>query len=174
MDARHDAGLAAAAAALRIEEIAIGEKGVGTVGEMTFEPGIPTAVPGRASMVVDLRNRDADALARMLTSAREEVAACAAERGCEWSEEPVWRIEPIAFDPELVALAREACEQVNGTAFELPSGALHDAASMAPHAHGDGLLSSIAGSAMPRRGHREPDLRAAIEVFAKLADRSLS
>src|SRR5512132_2226312 len=83
MDARHDAGLAAAAAALRIEEIAIGENGVGTVGEMTFEPGIPTAVPGRASMVVDLRNPNADALARMLTSAREQVAACAAERGCE-------------------------------------------------------------------------------------------
>src|SRR6195256_3781470 len=50
MRARHDAGLAAAASALRIEEVAKGEGGVGTVGEMTFEPGIPTAVPGAASI----------------------------------------------------------------------------------------------------------------------------
>jgi hydantoinase/carbamoylase family amidase len=175
MDARHDAGLAAAVAALRIEEIAIGEKGVGTVGEMTFEPGIPTAVPGRASMVVDLRNRNADALARMLTSAREEVAACAAERGCEWSEEPVWRIEPIAFDPELVALAREACEQVTGAAFELPSGALHDAASMAPQVPTAMVFSpSIAGvSHSPEEDTAKQDLLAAIEAFAKLANRRL-
>ena len=92
----------------------------------------------------------------MLTSAREEAAARAAERGCEWSEEPVWRIEPIAFDPELVALAREACEQVNGTAFELPSGALHDAASMAPHAHGDGLLPRSRGQPCPERTPPSP------------------
>jgi N-carbamoyl-L-amino-acid hydrolase len=176
MEARHDAGLAAAAAALRIEEIAIGENGVGTVGEMTFEPGIPTAVPGRASMVVDLRNRDADALARMLTSVREEAAARAADRGCEWSEEPVWRIEPIAFDPGLVALARDACEQVIGTAFELPSGALHDAASMAPHVPTAMVFSpSVAGVSHAREEDTaEPDLRAAIEVFAKLASRPLS
>ncbi|HEY6653528.1 MAG TPA: Zn-dependent hydrolase, partial [Solirubrobacterales bacterium] len=133
MDARHDAGLAAAATALRVEEIAVAEGGVGTVGEIGFEPGIPTAVPGRASMVVDLRNRGVDALGRMLEATREAVAACAAARGCQVSEEPVWSIEPIEFDPELVALAREACEGVTGTAYELSSGALHDAASMAPH-----------------------------------------
>jgi hydantoinase/carbamoylase family amidase len=48
MDARHDAGLAAAEAALRVEQIAAAEDGVGTVGELGFEPGIPTAVPGRS------------------------------------------------------------------------------------------------------------------------------
>src|SRR4051794_13365952 len=133
MDARHDPGLAAAATALRVEEIARNDGGVGTVGGMTFEPGIPTAVPGRVSMLVDLRHREAGALARMLESTREAVRASAAERGCEVVEEPVWRIAPISFDPELVGLAREACEKVTGTAYELSSGALHDAASMAPH-----------------------------------------
>jgi N-carbamoyl-L-amino-acid hydrolase len=170
MDARHDAGLAAAEAALRVEEIATGEGGVGTVGEIGFEPGIPTAVPGRASMVVDLRNRDADALARMLEAAREAVTASAEERGCEFSEEPVWRIEPIQFDPELVGLAREACERVTGTAHELPSGALHDAASMARHLPTAMVFSpSIAGvSHSPEEDTAEPDLRAAIETFGSL------
>ena len=172
MDVRHDAGLAAAAAALRVEEIAIGEGGVATVGEMSFEPGIPTAVPGRASMVVDLRNQSAEALARMLEAARQAVAASATERGCEVSEEPVWRIEPIAFDPDLVASARDACERVTGTAYELPSGALHDAASMAPHLPTAMVFSpSIAGvSHAPEEDTAEPDLAAAIEAFGTLVD----
>jgi N-carbamoyl-L-amino-acid hydrolase len=176
MDARHDAGLAAAAAALRVEGIAVAEDGVGTVGEIGLEPGIPTAVPGRASMVVDLRNRDADALGRMLESTREAVAACAAERGCDLSEEPVWRIEPIAFDPELVALAREACEGVTGTPYELPSGALHDAASMAPHLPTAMVFSpSIGGiSHATEEDTAEPDLKAAIEAFGDLVERRIT
>jgi hydantoinase/carbamoylase family amidase len=170
MDARHDAGLAAAATALRVEAIAAGEGGVATVGEIRFEPGIPTAVPGRASMVVDLRHRSAEALSRMLDSAREAVAASARERGCEVSEESVWRIEPIAFDPDLVASAREACELVTGTAYELPSGALHDAASMAPRVPTAMVFSpSIAGvSHAPEEDTAEPDLIAAIQAFGAL------
>jgi hydantoinase/carbamoylase family amidase len=170
MDARRDAGLAAAAAALRVEEIAIGERGVATVGEMAFEPGIPTAVPGRASLVVDLRNRSAEALARMLESTRRAVAACAAERDCAVAEEPVWRIEPIAFDPDLVALAGQACERVTGIAYELPSGALHDAASMAPHVPTAMVFSPSLGgvSHAPEEDTSEEDLAAAIEAFGKL------
>jgi hydantoinase/carbamoylase family amidase len=176
MDARHDAGLAAAAAALRVEEIAVAEGGVGTVGEIGFEPGIPTAVPGRASMVVDLRNRGVDALGRMLEATREAVAACAAARGCQVSEEPVWSIEPIEFDPELVALAREACEGVTGTAYELASGALHDAASMAPHLPTAMVFSpSIAGvSHAPEEDTADPDLKAAIEAFGGLVERRIT
>jgi hydantoinase/carbamoylase family amidase len=172
MDARRDAGLAAAAAALRVEEIAVEMGGVGTVGEIRFEPGIPTAVPGRASMVVDLRNPGAEALAGMLEATREAVAASAGERGCQVSEEPIWRIEPIAFDPELVALAGRACEQVTGTAYELPSGALHDAASMAPHLPTAMVFSpSIAGvSHAPEEDTAEPDLKAAIEAFGALVN----
>jgi N-carbamoyl-L-amino-acid hydrolase len=172
MDSRHDAGLAAAAAALRVEEIAIGEGGVGTVGAMSFEPGIPTAVPGTASLVVDLRNRRADALERMLRSTREEIQAVASGRGCEVSEEPVWRIEPIEFDPELVALASQACERVTGTAYELASGALHDAASMAPHVPTAMVFSpSRAGvSHAPEEDTDEAGLRAAIEAFGELVN----
>jgi hydantoinase/carbamoylase family amidase len=170
MDARHDAGLAAAEAALRIEEIAIAENGVATVGEVTYEPGIPTAVPGVASLIADLRNRSADALAQMLRSAREETRAVAAARGCEVSEEPVWRIEPIGFDRGLVALAGRACERVTGSAFELPSGALHDAASMAPLVPTAMVFSpSIAGISHAREEDTaEADLTAAIEAFGEL------
>jgi hydantoinase/carbamoylase family amidase len=173
MDSRHDAGLAAAEAALRVEEIARGEGGVGTVGSIELEPGIPTAVPGTATVMVDLRHREAEALARMLADAREAFEACAAGRGCEASDRPVWRIEPIGFDPELVTAAREACESVTGTGHELPSGALHDAASMAPLVPTAMVFSpSIGGvSHAPEEDTSEQDLRAAIESFAALANR---
>ncbi len=176
MDARHDAGLAAAAATLRIEEIARDQRGVGTVGVVTYEPGIVTAVAGAASMQVDLRHRDAGSLAQMLASTRAAVAECAAERGCETSEEPIWRIDPIAFDPELVALARQACEDVTGTAFELPSGALHDAASMAPHMPTAMIFSPSIGGISHALGEdtSEGDLAAAIESFGALVNRALT
>ena len=45
--------------------------------------------------------------------------------------EPLWRIEPIPFDDDLIALARSACRSVSGSDHALPSGPLHDAAEMA-------------------------------------------
>jgi hydantoinase/carbamoylase family amidase len=176
MDARHDAGLAAAAAELRIEEIAREQGGVGTVGVVDYEPGIVTAIAGVASMQVDLRHPEADALARMLAKTREEVADSAQVRGCESSEAPIWRIDPIAFDPELVASARQACEQITGTAHELPSGALHDAASMAGRMPVAMIFSpSIGGvSHAPEEDTDEADLRAAIEAFGVLVNSRLS
>ncbi len=176
MDARADPGLAAAAVALSVEEIARAEGGVATVGDMSFDPGIPTAVPETVSMLVDLRHREAEPLARMLAGAREAVRSIAAERGCDGAEEPVWRIEPIAFDPELVALARDACEQVTGTPYELSSGALHDAASMAPLVPTAMIFSpSIGGiSHSSEEDTTEPDLKAAIESFGALANLRLA
>ena len=173
MDARHDAGLAAAEAALRVEEIARGEGGVGTVGGIELEPGIPTAVPGTAVVMVDLRHRDAEVLARMLGDTRRAFQAAAAERGCEASDQPVWRIAPIAFDPGLVGAAREACKRVTGSDFELSSGALHDAASMAPRVPSAMVFSpSIGGvSHSGEEDTSEEDLAAAIEVFGDTTNR---
>jgi hydantoinase/carbamoylase family amidase len=174
MDARHDAGLAASATALRVEEIARSQGGVGTVGSMGLEPGIATAVPGEASMLVDLRHPDADSLRRMLDDVRRAAREAAATRGCELEEEPVWAIEPIAFDPGLVDMARWACEEVTGNAHELASGALHDAASMAPKVPTAMVFSpSIGGvSHSPVEDTSEGDLAVAIEVFGALAGRA--
>jgi len=174
MDARHDAGLAASETALRVEEIARSEGGVGTVGSIELEPGIATAVPGDASMLVDLRHPDAASLARMLESVREAARDNAGSRGCSLEDEPVWAIDPIAFDEHLVALARQACEQVAGRAYELPSGALHDAASMAPRVPTAMVFSpSIAGvSHSPEEDTSDRDLTVAIETFGALTNRA--
>jgi N-carbamoyl-L-amino-acid hydrolase len=176
MDRRRDAGLAAADAALRIERLPGREGGVATTGALRLEPGIPTAVAGVAALLVDLRNPDAEALARMLDGAREAVGGAAAERGCEVSSELVWRIEPIPFDPRLVEAARESCREVTGSDRVLASGALHDAAEMARVLPAAMIFCpSIDGiSHAPEEDTAEDDLAAGIEAYGALARRAMA
>jgi hydantoinase/carbamoylase family amidase len=176
MDARHDAALAAAAAALQVESIARGAGGVATVGVIELQPGAPTVVPGTAEIVVDLRHPVREPLAEMLDAVRGALASTAEDRGCELAQEPVWRIDPIGFDPELVARARNACEEVTGSGFELASGALHDAASMAPRLPTAMVFSSSIGgvSHAPEEDTGDADLTSAIEAFGNLVNTQIT
>jgi N-carbamoyl-L-amino-acid hydrolase len=176
MDMRRDAGLAAAAAALTIERIPGVEGGVATTGELRLRPGIPTAVAGEAELTVDLRHGDAAALERMLDSARAACETAAEERHLGMREEPVWRIAPSGFDPDLVASARAACEAATGTPAELESGALHDAAEVARVLPAAMMFcpSKEGISHAKEEDTGEDDLRVAIEAFGELVDRVLA
>ena len=108
MDARRDAGLAAAEAALAIEAVANRHGGVGNdAAGSSSQPGVITAVAGGAELSVDLRHPECRAAGRhALRGARRvglgsptSAAACSAA-------EPIWRIAPIPFDPDLVEHAR--------------------------------------------------------------------
>lgn len=132
MAVRRDALAAAAKLALEIRPIARRHPdAVATMGSVKTFPGIVTAVVGRCEATLDLRDLDAEALAQMLAEARTASDRFATEEGCtvEWSK--IWSIEPIAFDPTLIALAEEAVCQTAGTSHRLPSGPLHDAAEVA-------------------------------------------
>ena len=67
----------------------------------------------------------------MLAGARRDAARIAGEEGCEVAWDPVFAIEPIPFDRELIALAEDVVTSVAGTCHSLPSGPLHDASEMA-------------------------------------------
>jgi hydantoinase/carbamoylase family amidase len=176
MEMRRDAGLAAAAAALTIERLPSAEGGVATTGELRLRPGIPTAVAGGATLSVDLRHPEADTLARMLDSARAACETAAEERHLGVTEARVWRIEPIPFDPDLVAMAREACTEVAGEAAELESGALHDAAEVARVIPAAMMFCPSKGgiSHAKEEDTDEADLAVAIEAFGALAGRVLA
>ena len=88
---------------------------MGTTGVLRLQPGIPTAVAGRAELVADLRHARAAPLAGMLEETRAAAGEAAAAHDCSVSESEVWHIEPIPFDARLVAAALEAA----GTAHEL-------------------------------------------------------
>jgi len=175
MGSRRDAGLAACAAALEAERIAVDCGGTATTGSLVLSPGIPTAVPGEAEMLVDLRHADAARLRAMLGTVLDAARAAAAARHCELRAERVWGIEPVEFDKTLVLLAREACAEVAGSDFVLRSGALHDAAEVARVLPAAMIFApSIGGiSHAAEENTSDDDLIAAINAFGRLCANAL-
>jgi N-carbamoyl-L-amino-acid hydrolase len=167
MELRRDAGLAAAATALAVEEVALRHGGVGTTGVLRLEPGIPTAVAGRAELVADLRHAYATPLAGMLEETRAAVREAAAAHDCTATESEIWHIQPIPFDDGLVAAALEAA----GTGRTIASGAMHDAAEMARHVPVAMLFTSSTGGLSHAKEEDTPeaDLERAIGAFVRLA-----
>jgi N-carbamoyl-L-amino-acid hydrolase len=176
MDQRRDAGLAAAETALAVERIATRHGGVGTTGNLALEPGVITAVPGRAELGIDLRHPAADPLAAMRAEVLDAGRDAAGRHRCELDRTPIWRIEPIRFDAALVASAEEAAARVGGRADAMPSGALHDAAEMARRIPTAMIFVASIGGISHAKEERsdEGHLASAIEAFASLAGASLS
>jgi N-carbamoyl-L-amino-acid hydrolase len=175
MELRHDAGLAAAAAALEFERIPERFGGVATCGSLELRPGIVTAVPGRAKLSLDLRHPDAGALEEMLVAAREAAGTAAKRRGCDVREELTWRIAPAPFDPDVVGEALEVAREMGGRREAITSGALHDAAEVArviPAAMM--FVPSIDGlSHTPKEDTADADLAHGITAYAAAAERLL-
>jgi N-carbamoyl-L-amino-acid hydrolase len=131
MDQRRDALAAAGRLALKVRELAQEHGGVATVGRIDAEPGIPTAVAGVATALVDQRHVDGKVLDHVREQAEQASRAIAAEERVEVEWSPLFRIAPIPFDEQLVESAAEAVTELQGTDMRLPSGPLHDSARVA-------------------------------------------
>jgi hydantoinase/carbamoylase family amidase len=131
MDQRRDALEAAARLALEVRELARAHGGVGTVGRIDAEPGIPTAVAGVATALVDQRHIDADALRAVHEGAEQASRSIAEEEDVEVGWSPLFQIKPILFNQQLVDSAAAIIADLQGTEMRLPSGPLHDAARVA-------------------------------------------
>ena len=131
MDARQDALVAAAELTLAVREIARSHGGVGTVGGVWVEPGLPTIVPGACEVTLDQRHLDPHRLEAMLEAARQGAAAAAARAGVSVAWSPIFAAEPAPFHPDLIGICEAAARAESGSSHRLPSGPLHDATSMA-------------------------------------------
>jgi hydantoinase/carbamoylase family amidase len=131
MDQRRDALAAAARLALQVRELARSRGGVATVGRIDAEPGIPTAVAGAATALVDQRHVDAGVLAEVREEAERLSGSIAAEEQVDVAWSPLFRIAPIPFDQHLIETAAGIVADLQGTDMRLPSGPLHDAARVA-------------------------------------------
>ena len=110
-------------------------------------------------------------LAEMLAATRRAAGEVAGRRGCEVAEHPIWRIEPIPFDPDLVAAAESAVAAAGGRREPIASGALHDAAEMARVVPAAMIFASSERGISHAADERSAagDLRAAIAAFGALA-----
>jgi N-carbamoyl-L-amino-acid hydrolase len=178
MGVRRDALAAAAKLALEIRPIAREHPdAVATMGSVKTFPGIVTAVVGRCETTLDMRDLDAGVLASMLAKARAASERFAAEEGCtvEWSN--IWNIEPISFDPELIAFCEEAVRETAGAFHRLPSGPLHDAAEVARTGIPTVMMftQSLAGLSHNKAEDTNiDDLKLAVQAFDRLARKTLN
>jgi beta-ureidopropionase / N-carbamoyl-L-amino-acid hydrolase len=177
MRVRRDALAAAAKLALEIRSIAKRHPdAVATMGSVKTFPGIVTAVVGRCETTLDMRDLDSGILASMLAEAREASERFAKEEGCsvDWSK--VWSIEPVPFDPSLIALCDGAVRETTGTSHKLPSGPLHDAAEVSRAGIPTVMMfvQSLNGlSHNKAEDTKAADLTLAVQAFDRLARKTL-
>ena len=171
MGARRDTALAAAETALAVERIAVDHGGVGTTGQLELEPGVVTAVAGLAELSVDLRHPQPGPLAAMLAEVLAAARAAAGARNCTFDRDPIWTIEPIPFDAELVRMAELSVVREGGRETAIASGALHDAAELARRIPTVMIFAaSIRGvSHAKEEDSADADLVAAIGAYGRLA-----
>jgi hydantoinase/carbamoylase family amidase len=176
MDRRREALAASARLILGMREMALQAGAKFTAGRCVTRPGVATVVAEEVDLTVDQRHPDAQVLADCLARAMElsrEIAE--SERvECEWSH--LWDIEPIAFDPELIAIAQAAISELTGHAHTMDSGALHDAAEVARAGIPTVMLfvQSLGGLSHAKlEDTREEDLILAVKALAATVERSL-
>lgn len=176
MNRRKDAFLAAGKMSQEIYGIAERHGGVCTIGSCTTKPGIVTSVIEECRITLDQRHLDAANLAAMLEEARQASERFAEEGNVEVSWESIWRIEPIPFHHDLLALCDEAILDTHGTTHRLPSGPLHDAAEMARTGIPTIMMfvQSLLGISHNKiEDTREEHLELAVRAYDKLADKTI-
>jgi allantoate deiminase len=175
MDMRRDPVVAAARIIDEITRAAVEQGGTATVGKIEASPGVGTIVPESCRLIVDMRAADAAVLARRLEQAKSAAARIGTAAGVKASWTLQWRIAPQPFDPLLIQLAREACEACGEEPFEMPSGALHDAAALAAVVPAVMLFvpSQRGISHSASEDTAAADLVAGIQAFNALVERAL-
>jgi N-carbamoyl-L-amino-acid hydrolase len=133
MAERQDALVAASHLAIAVREVVTSEPGrqVGTVGQFDVSPNAANVVPGGVRMTIELRDLSAEKLARMAAAIRGRAVQIAA------ATKTTIEIAPLSSNPPAFATPaiQDAIVRASGAAHldtvRLPSGASHDAASMA-------------------------------------------
>ena len=175
MAMRRDSFRAAARLALAVADIAVAHDGVTTVGSATLWPGVVTATAGETSITLDMRHIDAGELAAMLDECVAAAAAAAEAEGCTVEREPIFRIPPMPFHPQLLDAARQAVRDVEGHDVELPSGALHDASEVAREIPTVMIFSSSIAGLSHTKEEDTPDehLQMAADAFHRTCRRAI-
>ena len=130
---RHDAGFAAAQAAVAARALArnLGPPQVATVGKLDLRPGLVNVVAGASALTIDLRNTDGDMLAEAERRMAAEIDRISGDEGVTVERRQLARFDPVEFDERIVGLVEETARAHGHRVRRLPSGAGHDAQMLA-------------------------------------------
>ena len=133
MNERHDALLAAAKFIQAVNQIVTSVPGrqVATVGKIQTIPGAYNIVPGKVILGLDVRDLDQSRIDMLFDRMNDEAQKISQASGTKFSFQQVIDDKPALCDKRLQQLIENSAKQLNFTTKSLPSGATHDAQSMA-------------------------------------------
>ncbi len=133
MNSRRDALLAAARFVEAVNQIvrAVPGRQVGTVGQIQVQPGAPNVIAGQATVTLELRDLDmtkVEMLYRRIEARGQEIAQ---DTGTRFSFVEFYLSRAAPTDKRLRHLIADAARELGFTTLRMPSGAGHDAQSIA-------------------------------------------
>lgn len=132
---RRDALVAAARVIELVDRMmrARGEDGRGTVGRMQVIPNSSNVIPGEVRFSAEFRHPSDAELARIKAQFPREIGFIARDAGVEISVNTVMELPATPFDPGLLAMMREAADDLGLAHRDIVSGGGHDSIHAARH-----------------------------------------
>ena len=160
MNDRRDALVAAARFILAVDDVATNTPGrqVATVGRIAPSPGAPNVVPGEATLSLEIRDLSMDKIDMIFELIRERAAGIAAPEDVTFDFEPFYVSYSAPTDLRIRALVESSAEDLGLSSLRMPSGAGHDAQSIARLGPvGMIFVPSVDGISHSPREYSEPD-----------------
>jgi N-carbamoyl-L-amino-acid hydrolase len=134
MDARVDASLGASTFVLTAREMVVRDYAgcVVNVGQMTFKPGAFNIIPGLAEFALEFRAPEARQLDELEKALLGLAHVIGRQYRLKFSAEPLDTCTPAPMSARAQAAITTAAESLALTHTAMPSGAGHDAQSLAP------------------------------------------
>jgi N-carbamoyl-L-amino-acid hydrolase len=169
MDQRRDALVAAARWVDAVNRVARGTAGrqVATVGRIQAFPGAPNVIPGRVETSLEIRDLDMGKIDSVYRSIEQEGIRIGEETGTRFGWEEIYVSRAALTDPRLQQAVADAAYALGLSTLRMPSGAGHDAQSIALFAPiGMIFVPSVEGiSHSPKEFSRPEDIAAGANVL---------
>jgi len=133
MDDRQDALLAAARFIETVNRVVTGMPGrqVGTVGQIEASPGAPNVIPGQVTLSLEIRDLEMDKIDRIYEAIERESHELAGETKTQFSLDQFYVSRAAPTDERIRRPIGDSATQLGLSSMRMPSGAGHDAQSMA-------------------------------------------
>lgn len=171
MDQRRDAMYAAARFTTMVRETVMSFDGrqVGTVGQVDVTPGAPNVIAGRVRLTLEIRDLSMDRIEEVFAAIQAKAEDIARDTDTEVSFEQYYVSRAAPTDERLRAIIERNATALGYSSMRLPSGAGHDAQSIALLAPvGMIFVPSVGGiSHSPREFSRPADIERGANVLLR-------
>jgi N-carbamoyl-L-amino-acid hydrolase len=133
MAERRDAMLAAARFVDAVNRIVTSRPGrqVATVGRLDAEPGAPNVIPGRVTLTLEIRDLDMDTIDAVFEEIEAESRRLGAATGTAFAFDRFYVSHAAPTEERIRQLVADASVELGLSTLRMPSGAGHDAQSIA-------------------------------------------